>query len=62
MFYANINTKYFFSTSNNFFYYVYFVWLLNFLYFLFSFCINFQVKTTVDPIIELTNTLAHLEK
>ena len=39
-----------------------FVWFLSFLYFLFSFCINFQVKITMDPIIELTNALAHLEQ
>ena len=39
-----------------------FVWFLCFRYILFSFCINFQVKITMDPIIELTNALAHLEQ
>ena len=28
----------------------------------FSFCINLKVKITMDPIIELTNALAHLEQ
>ena len=61
VFYANINTKCFFNTSNILFMYI-FVWLLIFLYFLFSFCINFQVKITMEPINELTNALAHLEQ